>query len=203
MEQTGETNRAVVSGCVKEEPCFSHTLFGEAFYTFPLSSARLSGAVDVLPITVGERILKSLPKEGDELLICGQLRSYNMKYGCTSRLFITVFARSIHEKPEDSPCCNEISLLGYICKPPVYRTTPFSREITDVMLAVNRAYRKSDYLPIIAWGRNARYLSNMCVGDKLCVHGRMQSREYQKALPDGSVLERVAYEVSAFSVEGE
>ena len=203
MEQTEETNRAIVSGCVQQAPCFSHTLFGEAFYTFPLAVKRLSGAVDVLPITVGERILKELPSEGDELLIYGQLRSYNMKYGCSSRLFITVFARNVSERPVDSPCCNEISLIGYVCKPPVYRTTPFSREITDVMLAVNRAYRKSDYLPIIAWGRNARYLSNMCVGDKLTIHGRAQSRQYQKALPDGSVLERVAYEVSAFSVEGE
>jgi len=201
MEANRDNNRVIVSGYVQETPVFSHCLYGEAFYTFPLSVPRLSGTEDVLPVTAGERLLNMLPEPGQQLLIGGQLRSYNMQCDGGNRLIVTVFARSLTEKPEQVPFCNEISLTGFICKPPVYRTTPFSREIADVLLAVNRPYHKSDYLPVIAWGRNARYVGSLCVGDKLTVLGRVQSRTYQKTLPDGTVQTRVTYEVSAATVE--
>ncbi|MEL7601722.1 MAG: single-stranded DNA-binding protein [Bacillota bacterium] len=203
MEANRENNRVVISGWVQQTPSFSHSLYGEAFYTFPLVVPRLSGTEDVLPVTAGERLLPTLPEEGEELLISGQLRSYNMQCDGANRLLVTVFARGITPKPEETPYCNEISLIGYICKPPIYRTTPFAREIADLLLAVNRPYHKSDYLPVIAWGRNARFVSGLAVGDRLSVIGRVQSRPYQKSLPDGTVQFRVAYEVSAATVEWE
>lgn len=203
MEANRENNRVVISGWVQETPTFSHCLYGEAFYTFPLVVPRLSGTEDVLPVTAGERLLPTLPEEGQMLLIGGQLRSYNMQCEGNNRLLVTVFARSLAEKPEQAPYCNEIALTGYICKPPVYRTTPFSREIADLLLAVNRPYHKSDYLPVIAWGRNARFVSGLSVGDRLIVLGRVQSRPYQKTMPDGTVQFRVAYEVSAATVDWE
>ena len=203
MEANRENNRVVISGFVQQDPSFSHCLYGEAFYTFPLAVPRLSGAEDVLPVTAGERLLPVLPEAGQMLEITGQLRSYNMQCEGNNRLVLTVFARSVLEKPEDAPFINEIALTGYICKPPIYRTTPFSREIADILLAVNRPYHKSDYLPVIAWGRNARYVSALCVGDRLCVTGRVQSRAYQKAMPDGAMITRITYEVSAATVECE
>lgn len=203
MEAILENNRVMISGLVNEAPVFSHALYGEAFYKFPLAVPRLSGVEDVLPVTVSERLLALMPQVGDALKISGQLRSYNMQNEGGNRLLVTVFARSITKKIPEDPYYNEIHLSGYICKPPIYRTTPFSREITDVLLAVNRPYHKSDYLPVIVWGRNARYVSALTVGDKLCVSGRVQSRPYQKTLPDGTVLNRVAYEVSAATVEYE
>ncbi len=201
MEQRQDTNHVRISGWVREAPQYSHTLYGEAFYNFDLIVPRLSGAEDVLPITAGERLLLIMPVAGEALLISGQLRSYNKQTGQGSRLIVTIFARTIEEKPADLPCVNEIALVGYVCKPPVYRTTPFLREITDLLLAVNRSYHKSDYLPVITWGRNARFAAGMNVGDQLRVAGRVQSREYQKNLPDGGVQNRVAYEVSASQVE--
>ncbi len=203
MEANRENNRVVISGWVQQTPSFSHSLYGEAFYTFPLVVPRLSGTEDVLPVTAGERLLPTLPEEGEELLISGQLRSYNIQCDGANRLLVTVFARGITPKPEQTPYCNEIALIGYICKPPIYRTTPFAREIADILLAVNRPYHKSDYLPVIAWGRNARFVSGLVVGDRLNVMGRVQSRPYQKSLPDGTVQFRVAYEVSAATVEWE
>ncbi len=203
MEANRENNRVIISGFVQEEPCFSHCLYGEAFYTFPLVVPRLSGTEDVLPVTAGERLLHMLPETGQPLQVTGQLRSYNMQCEGSHRLVLTVFARSVLEKPEEAPFINEIILTGFICKPPVYRTTPFSREIADILLAVNRPYHKSDYLPVIAWGRNARYVSALSVGDRLCVTGRVQSRAYQKAMPDGSMVTRITYEVSAATVECE
>lgn len=201
MEAQVENNRVELSGWVQETPTFSHSLYGEAFYSFQLVVPRLSGAEDTLPVTAGERLLPVLPEEGEALCVTGQLRSYNMQQQGVNRLLVTVFSRSITPLPAQESYINNITLRGFICKAPIYRTTPFSREIADILLAVNRPYHKSDYLPIIVWGRNARFASSLSVGDPIMVQGRVQSRHYQKTLPDGSVIFRVAYEVSAATVE--
>ena len=197
-----ETNRACIVGRVLEAPIYSHFLFGGSFYLMYLSVARLSGAEDVLPVTISERIMGDrVPKAGEHLMVAGQLRSYNKLIDGVNRLIITIFAREIAYVESESEPTNSIYLEGYVCKPVVYRTTPFSREISDILLAVNRSYNKSDYLPCIAWGRNARFTQNLEVGSCLKISGRIQSREYQKLMPDGSRMTRVAYEVSCATVE--
>lgn len=201
MEATIENNAVLLAGVVEETPVFSHALYGESFYRFMLCVPRLSGVEDVLPVTVSERLLEYPLTAGMQLTLGGQLRSYNMQGEGNNRLLVTVFARSLEKKQPDAPFCNKINLHGFICKPPVYRMTPFSREITDLLLAVNRPYHKSDYLPVIVWGRNARFVGALCVGGSLYVAGRVQSRTYQKVLPDGTSMPRIAYEVSASSVE--
>ena len=157
---------------------------------------RLSGQADVLPVTVSERLIADGDlKPGKTLCAFGQFRSYNKIENGKSRLMLTVFVRELAElPPAKNP--NSIVLSGYICKPPVYRTTPFNREIADLLVAVNRAYNKSDYIPCIAWGRNARFVKNLQVGDKIALSGRIQSREYQKKLSDYEVKTMTAYEVS-------
>lgn len=200
MDSNHENNCVSIAGWVQEAPTFSHSLYGEAFYTFPLVVPRLSGVEDVLPVMAGERLLESLPCVGQHLSVTGQLRSYNMQMEGRNRLLILVFARGIEEKREEA-FCNDVLLTGFICKPPVYRMTPFSREIADLLIAVNRPYHKSDYLPVIVWGRNARFASGLAVGDKITVIGRMQSRTYQKNMPDGTAESRVAYEMSAAIIE--
>ena len=157
---------------------------------------RLSQQTDILPVTISERLLSCHDASvGATLSIIGQFRSYNKLEQERSRLMLTVFARDISES-DDEPNPNVIELEGYICKPPLYRTTPFKREICDILLAVNRAYNKSDYIPCIAWGRNARYVNGLSVGDRIAVQGRIQSREYQKTGEDGSQITKTAYEVS-------
>ena len=171
------TNMIIASGklkCLK----LSHKVYGEAFYTFYLECGRLSENTDLLPVTVSERLLfEHTLCEGSFIRVSGQLRSYNKLSDGKMKLCLTIFARDITESPG---LCNEISLTGYICKPPVYRITPFGREITDILLASNRAYNKSDYIPCIVWGRNARYASSLCVGDRVSLLGRFQSRLYEK-----------------------
>ena len=175
---------------------FSHEVFGEGFYEFFVKVMRLSGQADILPVTVSERLITGGELEkGKRLSAVGQFRSYNKIENGKSRLMLTVFIRElIEDDPERNP--NSILLSGYICKPPVYRTTPFNREIADVLVAVNRAYNKSDYIPCIAWGRNARFVKTLSVGDKIAVSGRIQSREYQKKLSDTEFKTMTAYEVS-------
>ncbi|MEL7610033.1 MAG: single-stranded DNA-binding protein [Bacillota bacterium] len=201
MDQQYENNRVCVSGVVGQKPIFSHNLFGENFYTTTLLVDRLSGAKDILPVTLSDRLM-SLCRIEPELpvVIHGQLRSYNKHVDGGNRLVITVFARSIEAEDGLRACINEIALEGYVCKRPVYRMTPFSREIADLLIAVNRSYNKSDYLPCIAWGRNARFASELEVGSRVRVLGRIQSREYQKSI-NAEIVSRVAYEVSASSIE--
>ena len=188
-------NRLHLCGTIISEPVFSHEIYGEGFYEMFLSVERLSEQKDILPITISERLIDEYEiKIGSKICFNGQFRSYNKLENGRSRLMLTVFVRDIEELNE-SKNPNLIYLAGYICKPTVYRTTPFSREICDVLLAINRAYNKSDYIPCIAWGRNARFLKNMNVGDKVSITGRIQSRTYQKRCED-RVEERVAYEVS-------
>ncbi len=194
-------NAATLCGVVMSKPVYSHQMYGEGFYESTLSVPRLSEQLDVIPFTISERLLDgSGIEEGSLVTFSGQLRSYNKMVDGKSKLLLTLFVREILENDETrNP--NTIDITGYVCKEPIYRMTPFKREICDVLLAVNRAYNKSDYLPCIAWGRNARYVKEIPVGDKITVNGRIQSRIYQKVDEEGNVNERVAYEVSINRVE--
>ena len=202
-----QNNYIAIMGKIETDPVFSHEVYGEGFYTFNVSVDRLSEAYDILPITISERLIDLNSLEiGADLTINGQIRSYNSfdSEEGRNRLILTVFSKNIimdstlHEEFENP---NEVILNGYICKPPIFRTTPFGREIADVLLAVNRSYNKSDYIPCIAWGRNAKFVSNLEVGENIKVHGRMQSRGYQKKLENGEILEKTAYEVSINKIE--
>ena len=177
-------------------------MYGEGFYSFNLEVMRLSDSVDHLNITVSERLLNDVEISiGKEVIVEGQLRSYNKFIDGSNKLILTVFARNIQPCIEKSKNPNEIYLDGYICKEPVYRTTPFGREIADLLLAINRAYNKSDYIPTIAWGRNSRFCKSLNVGDHIKVWGRLQSREYQKKISETEVVKKVAYEVSISRME--
>ncbi|MCY6960377.1 single-stranded DNA-binding protein [Clostridium brassicae] len=181
---------------------FSHEMYGEGFYVFQLAVNRLSDAKDILPITVSERLLTEIDiREGVDLVVEGQLRSYNKFIDGSNRLILTVFARDIQPCIERSKNPNQIFLNGFICKPPVYRTTPFGREIADILLAVNRPYNKSDYIPTISWGRNSRFCKVLKVGDNIRVWGRLQSRQYQKKISEDKALTKTAYEVSISKLE--
>lgn len=195
-------NRVFLSGTIESEPKFSHESFGEAFYEIELSVKRLSMQSDLIPITISDKLLTKDMTIGSKLAISGQFRSYNKVEDSKSKLMLTVFVREIIEYNE-SMNPNIIEITGYICKEPTYRTTPFKREICDVLIAVNRAYNKSDYLPCIAWGRNARFVKNLQIGKKVNLVGRIQSREYQKKLEDGSVIQKIAYEISINKISDE
>lgn len=191
-----ENNKVFLKGVVTTEPKYTHEVFGEAFYELDLKVPRLSDNFDYIPVTVSEKLLTGQDFElGKEVAIKGQYRSYNKIVNGKSKLFLTVFVRDIIEM-DDSMNPNVVEVAGYVCKEPVFRVTPFGREICDVLLAVNRSYNKSDYIPCIAWGRNARYVRNIKVGQKLEVIGRVQSREYQKKISETESETRVAYEVS-------
>ena len=207
-----ENNYLTLVGKVTGEKKFSHEIYGERFYIFNLSIPRLSGNSDIIPITVSERLInEETLQEGKKLLVKGQFRSYNSYDNEKNRLILTVFAKDIVEVEENDEeeseivkkdvITNEVVLIGFICKKPIYRQTPFGREISDLLLAVNRAYNKSDYIPCIAWGRNARFCQNLEVGTQVKVVGRVQSRTYEKKHEDGTVETRVAYEVSVGSLE--
>ncbi|MBR5111450.1 MAG: single-stranded DNA-binding protein [Clostridia bacterium] len=190
-----ENNQLCLCGVIENTPVLDHEVFGEKFYRLDIRVPRLSGANDLLPVTLSDRLMNSQVTPGVRISIHGQLRSYNKVMGGTGRLLLTAFAQRLLS-PDDDENPNNVRLTGAICKPPSFRTTPFGREIADLMLAVNRAFGKSDYIPCIAWGRTARYAAGLNVGDKLEVMGRFQSREYQKQMPDGTVINRMAYEVS-------
>ena len=194
-------NALRLSGVVVGTPAVGHEAFGEKFYYLTLGVPRLSGAQDQLPVTLSERLLDgTMLQEGDHLTIEGQVRSYNKIIEGAGRLLITAFAQRIVDQDErENP--NQIQLTGTLCKAPAYRTTPFGREIADMMLAVNRAYGKSDYIPCITWGRSARFAAKLNVGDRIALTGRLQSRAYQKQMADGSVVEKTAYEVSVGHLE--
>ena len=208
-----ENNHLVLVGKVTSDKTYSHEIYGEKFYIFDLEVPRLSSAVDIIPITVSERLLTDLNLEiGTKLSIEGQFRSYNSYQNERNKLILTVFAKDIVEikdepKKEDSEeekkdvVTNEVTLSGYVCKKPIYRQTPFDREISDLLLAVNRAYNKSDYIPSIAWGRTARFCQNLPTGTEVRIIGRVQSRKYEKKHEDGTVEEKGAYEVSISSLE--
>ncbi len=194
--QTEKNNKVFISGEIISNAEFSHEVYGEGFYEMSVLVKRLSGQGDVLPVTVSERLIadKDL-KIGVTINAFGQFRSYNKLVDGKSKLMLTVFVRELLDNSVvKNP--NTIVLSGYICKTPVYRTTPFNREIADILIAVNRSYNKSDYIPCIAWGRNARFAKNLTVGEKIAVSGRIQSREYQKRISDDEIKIMTAYEVS-------
>jgi single-stranded DNA-binding protein len=202
MDNLMLNNKIYLEGDIVSPLQFSHEMYGEGFYTLELEVPRLSDAKDILLVTVSERLIGGMElKTGDSVIVEGQLRSYNKFVDGANRLILTVFARNIEYCSEKSKNPNQIFLDGYICKLPVYRTTPFGREISDMLLAVNRAYNKSDYIPTIAWGRNSRFCQSLSVGDNIRVWGRLQSREYQKKISDDEVIKKVAYEVSISKME--
>ena len=197
-------NFSAVKGIVVSLPAVSHSIMEENFYLFSVSVKRLSGSCDTINVTVSEKLLKLVRIEiGDIIEITGQFRSYNNYSGIGSKLILTLFAHDIIHISEgelyDNP--NYIYLNGYICKPTIYRTTPFGREITDIILAVNRAYGKSDYIPCITWGRNAKYASCLNVGDHIEIYGRIQSRNYQKKISDDEIVTKTAFEISVSKID--
>jgi len=198
-------NIATLTGKIVSEPEFNHEIFGEGFYIVMLEVPRLSEAYDILPITISERIMdREVFVQGNYVTIYGQIRSYNsyLESERRNKLVITVFARNYELHEDDVPKgVNEIYLDGFICKPPMYRMTPFGREIADLLVAVNRSYNKSDYVPCITWGRNARFCGRLEVSDNIRLWGRLQSRTYQKKYDDGTIVDKVAYELSASKIE--
>ncbi len=195
MEQ--HLNQVTLIGNPIGSPTYSHSNHGRNFYVFPLEVKRLSGTVDRLQILASEELLESTPvEEGCNLCVTGEIRSYNSRKEGGRRLIISVYAEDL--ELTDLPHDNRVSLIGNLCKAPVYRRTPLGREICDIMLAVNRSYRRADYLPCILWGNSARLGQDYAIGTPILLTGRLQSRQYIKVLEDRSE-ERVAYEISAIT----
>ena len=204
MINYSENNIITLIGTIVSDRRFSHEVYGEGFYSFDIEVPRLSDNSDIIPVTVSERILTDEYAIGQKVVIDGQFRSYNNYENEKNKLVLTVFAKDIKIfEPGDEEISNpnEICLTGFICKKPIYRTTHFGREIADILLAVNRAYNKSDYIPCITWGRNARYCQNIQVGEKVRLWGRIQSRQYEKKFENGTSEIRRAYEVSVSKME--
>ena len=203
-EKVIENNRVCVIGEIAGEFTFSHGVFGEGFYLTELSVRRLSDQVDLIPLLVSERLMDvAKDYRGQTIQVNGQFRSYNRHEGTKNRLILSVFVREVEfiEEFTDYTKTNQIFLDGFVCKAPVYRKTPLGREIADLLVAVNRPYGKSDYIPCIAWGRNARYAVNFEVGGRIRIWGRVQSREYTKRIGEDESERRVAYEVSVSKLE--
>ena len=199
-----ENNKVTISGKIVSEATYSHEVYDEIFYQFTIEVPRLSDVNDYIKITISEKLITDTNlKEGNFVKIKGQFRSYNNFSNIGNKLVLTVFVKDIEiidgiDETENPNC---IFLCGYICKEPVYRTTPFGREITDILLAVNRSYNKSDYIPCIAWGRNAKYSSSLSVGDNIFIRGRIQSRNYQKKIDEENYESKTAYEISISKIE--
>lgn len=203
-EKNLENNKVTVIGQVVSDFIFSHEVFGEGFYMVDLAVNRLSDQEDRIPLMISERLIDvTADHRGQTLEAVGQFRSYNRHEGSKNRLVLSVFVRELHflEEFTDYTKTNQIFLDGYICKEPIYRKTPLGREIADLLIAVNRPYGKSDYIPCIAWGRNARYASAFEVGSRMRIWGRVQSREYTKKLSEVESEKRIAYEVSVSKLE--
>ena len=204
MDNKIKNNQVILIGKIVGEFSYSHEIYGEGFYTTDVSVERTSGSCDMVPVMVSDRLMNVKESCTEKLVrVTGQFRSYNRHEKKKNKLVLSVFAREIEflDKIEESAGTNQIYLDGFICKEPIYRKTPLGREITDLLLAVNRPYGKSDYIPCICWGRNARYVSNFAVGARCLVWGRIQSREYMKKLDEENVERRVAFEVSVAKVE--
>lgn len=197
-------NQVTIMGEIVDQFQFSHEIYGEGFYMIHVSVDRLSESTDLIPIMISERLIDVAEDYvGMKIAVTGQFRSYNRHEEKKNKLVLSVFAREVAfiDELEESPKTNQIFLDGYICKPPIYRKTPLGREIADILLAVNRPYGKSDYIPCICWGRNARFASNFEVGNRCLIWGRIQSREYMKKLSEEELEKRVAYEVSVGKLE--
>ena len=204
VDQVIENNQVIMAGEIVSEFVFSHEVFGEGFYVLEISVRRLSNSYDVIPLMISERLIDvTRDYRGETIAVSGQFRSYNRHEEKKNRLVLSVFVRELEfaeEEPESSRT-NQIFLEGYICKMPVYRKTPLGREIADLLVAVNRPYGKSDYIPCICWGRNARYASGFEVGAHIQLWGRIQSREYTKKISEEEIERRIAYEVSVSKLE--
>ena len=203
-EKVMENNKVSVIGKIVSGFEFSHEVFGEGFYVVDVEVNRLSDQADIIPLMISDRLI-DINQDYSNLTVeaLGQFRSYNRHEGMKNRLVLSIFVREVHfiEEFTDYTKTNQIFLDGYICKAPVYRKTPLGREIADLLLAVNRPYGKSDYIPCIAWGRNARYASGFEVGSRVRIWGRVQSREYTKKISETECEKRVAYEVSVSKLE--
>ena len=204
VDKVIENNQVIMAGEIVSEFVFSHEVFGEGFYMLEISVRRLSNSYDVIPLMISERLIDvTQDYRGETIAVSGQFRSYNRHEEKKNRLVLSVFVRElefVEEEPESSRT-NQIFLEGYICKMPVYRKTPLGREIADLLVAVNRPYGKSDYIPCICWGRNARYASGFEVGAHIQLWGRIQSREYTKKISEEEIERRIAYEVSVSKLE--
>ena len=199
-----ENNQVVVMGTIVSDFVYSHEIFGEGFYMVDVEVERLSESSDVIPVMISERLLNvDEDYKGYRIAVTGQFRSYNRHEEKKNRLILSVFAREVEfiNEIEESSKSNQIYLDGFICKEPIYRKTPLGREIADLLIAVNRPYGKSDYIPCICWGRNARFASNFTVGSRCAIWGRIQSREYMKKISEEEAVKRVAYEVSVSKLE--
>lgn len=199
-----ENNQVSIVGEIVSDFRFSHEVYGEGFYVVDLSVNRLSNIMDYIPVMISERLIDvEQDYRGQYLFVAGQFRSFNRHEEKKNRLVLSVFAREVEfiDGPEEDVKSNQIFLDGYICKEPIYRKTPLGREIADLLIAVNRSYGKSDYIPCICWGRNARFASGFDVGGHVQVWGRIQSREYVKKISEDETQKRVAYEVSVSKVE--
>lgn len=203
-EKTMENNKVTVIGTIISEFTFSHAVYGEGFYVADLSVNRLSEQADIIPLLISERLIDvTRDFRGCTIEATGQFRSYNRHEGTKNRLVLSVFVREVNfmEEFTDYTKTNQIFLDGYICKEPIYRKTPLGREIADLLVAVNRPYGKSDYIPCISWGRNARFASGFGVGTRVMIWGRVQSRDYTKKLSETECEKRTAYEVSVSKLE--
>ena len=197
-----ENNVVNLRGELDNKLEFSHEIFGEKFYNMKIKINRLSDSFDILPMTVSERLLQDIDLDKQNLVnVVGQLRSYNKTLNNKNRLVLTVFVREIKSIDEENKDPNSIFLDGYVCKEPVYRKTPLGREITDLLVAINRPYNKSDYIPSIVWGRNAKFAKNLKIGDRIQLWGRVQSREYEKKIDENNVVKKMAYEVSISKIK--
>ena len=196
-----ENNKVNIAGVICSDFNYSHTLCGEKFYIADLEVERRSGKSDIIPIMVSDRMIKIEDLTGVAVEILGQFRSYNKHIDGKSKLLLTVFALEIEVLENFTYNNNNVELIGYLCKEPIYRKTPLGREIVDILLAVNRQCRKTDYIPCICWGRNARYVGNLEIGTKISISGRLQSRTFLKKIDEETTEERVAYELSASKVE--
>ena len=199
-----ENNQVVVMGTIVSDFMYSHEIFGEGFYMVDIEVERLSDSSDVIPIMISERLINvEEDYKGYMISVAGQFRSYNRHEEKKNRLILSVFAREIEfiNEIEESSKSNQIYLDGFICKEPIYRKTPLGREIADLLIAVNRPYGKSDYIPCICWGRNARFANNFTVGSRCAIWGRIQSREYMKKISEEEAVKRIAYEVSVSKLE--
>ena len=207
LDKVIENNRVSIIGEVVSEFQFSHEVFGEGFYLVNVSVDRLSDMVDIIPLMISERLIDvTKDYRGMKIEVSGQFRSYNRHEGLKNKLILSIFVRELQfveddDMPQEQSKSNQIYLDGYVCKPPIYRKTPLGREIADILIAVNRPYGKSDYIPCIAWGRNARFASTTEVGGHLQVQGRVQSREYTKKINEEETEKRVAYEVSVSKID--
>ncbi len=195
-----DNNSIRLCGDLSEGLNYSHSVKGEHFYNGTLNVARLSDTFDFIPFTLSEKLIPNELNTGDRISVIGELRSYNRFIGSKTKLVLTVFCHSIKLSPFDD-YKNEIELNAFLCKPPTYRQTPLGREITDMIVAVNRSFNRSDYIPTIAWGQNARISSLFDVGDNIFISGRLQSRKYQKKISDFEIEDRTAYEVSVNKLE--